>query len=86
MRIEELRSLSLFDGLTDEQLRELIEGSEEVSAPPGAELFVEGEHAETDRFAGVVPLVGASVSHDALLKVPVKGTPAAGLLVTAKDC
>ena len=46
MRIEELRSLSLFDGLTDEQLRELIEGSEEVSAPPGAELFGEGEHAD----------------------------------------
>jgi signal transduction histidine kinase len=44
--IEELRSLSLFDSLTDEQLAELIEGSEEVSAEPGAELFREGEHAD----------------------------------------
>ena len=31
MRADELRSLSLFDGLTDDQLGELIEGSTEAS-------------------------------------------------------
>src|SRR5215475_13250479 len=44
--IEELRPLSLFDSLSDAQLAELIEGSEEVSAQPGVELFREGEHAD----------------------------------------
>jgi signal transduction histidine kinase len=44
--IEELRSLSLFDGLTDVQLADLIDCSEEVSAEPGVELFREGEHAD----------------------------------------
>ncbi|MGN6793457.1 MAG: ATP-binding protein [Streptosporangiaceae bacterium] len=44
--IEELRSLSLFDSLSDEQLGELIEGSQEVSAEPGVELFREGEQAD----------------------------------------
>ena len=46
MRIDELRSLSLFDGLTDEQLAELVEGSAEVRIQPGLELFREGEHAD----------------------------------------
>ena len=46
MGIEELRPLSLFDGLTDAQLGELIEVSEEVNAEPGVELFREGEHAD----------------------------------------
>jgi signal transduction histidine kinase len=46
MGIEELRSLGLFDGLTDEQLGELVEGGTEVSARPGLELFREGEHAD----------------------------------------
>jgi signal transduction histidine kinase len=44
--IEELRPLSLFDSLSDAQLVELIEASEEVSAQPGVELFREGEHAD----------------------------------------
>ena len=46
MRIDELRSLSLFDGLTDQQLAELVEGSAEVRIQPGLELFREGEHAD----------------------------------------
>jgi signal transduction histidine kinase len=41
-----LRGLGLFDGLTDEQLAELVEGSAEVSLRPGLELFREGEHAD----------------------------------------
>ena len=46
MRADEIRALSLFDGLTDDQLRELIEGSTEVRVEPGAVLFCEGEHAD----------------------------------------
>jgi signal transduction histidine kinase len=46
MRVGELRSLSLFDGLTDDQLAELLEGSTEVRIQPGADLFREGEHAD----------------------------------------
>jgi signal transduction histidine kinase len=47
MRIDELRALALFEGLTDEQLAELVEGSAEVSVQPGVELFREGEHADS---------------------------------------
>jgi signal transduction histidine kinase len=46
MRADELRPLSLFDGLTDDQLRELIGGGTEVRVEPGVELFREGEHAD----------------------------------------
>jgi signal transduction histidine kinase len=46
MRVGELRSLSLFDGLTDDQLAELLEGSTEVRIQPGVDLFREGEHAD----------------------------------------
>ncbi len=46
MRVDELRTLSLFDGLTGEQLTELVEGSTEVRIEPGVELFREGEHAD----------------------------------------
>ena len=46
MRVDELRALALFGGLTDQQLAELVEGSAEVSVQPGAELFREGEHAD----------------------------------------
>jgi signal transduction histidine kinase len=46
MRAGELRSLSLFDGLTDGQLGELLEGSTEVRVEPGVELFREGEPAD----------------------------------------
>ena len=46
MRAAELRSLSLFAGLDDEQLTALIEGGVEVGIEPGVELFREGEHAD----------------------------------------
>jgi signal transduction histidine kinase len=46
MRASELRSLSLFDGLTDDQLAELLDGSTEVPIQPGVDLFREGEHAD----------------------------------------
>ena len=46
MRADELRALSLFDGLADDQLAELAEGGTEVRVEPGADLFREGEHAD----------------------------------------
>jgi signal transduction histidine kinase len=46
MRAGELRSLTIFDGLTDHQLTELVEGGTEVRFEHGAELFHEGEHAD----------------------------------------
>ena len=46
MRAGELRSFSIFDGLTDDQLAELVDGGTEVRVEPGVELFREGEHAD----------------------------------------
>ncbi len=46
MRAEELRLLGLFDGLTDDQLAELLEGSTELRIEPGVDLFREGEYAD----------------------------------------
>jgi signal transduction histidine kinase len=46
MRTDDLRALALFDGMTDEQLAELAEGSTEVHVRPGLELFREGERAD----------------------------------------
>lgn len=46
MRVDELRPLNLFNGLTDDQLAELVEGGSEVQFKPGRELFHEGEHAD----------------------------------------
>ena len=46
MRADELRAVSLFDGLADDQLAELAGGSTEVRVEPGADLFREGEHAD----------------------------------------
>lgn len=46
MRLDELRPLSLFDGLTDDQLAELVGPGTEVPIEPGVELFREGEHAD----------------------------------------
>jgi signal transduction histidine kinase len=45
MRVDELRPLNIFDGLTDDQLAELVEGGTEVRIEPGVDLFREGEHA-----------------------------------------
>ncbi len=44
--LTELRSIDLFDGMTDRQLSELLAGSTEVHVRPGLELFREGEHAD----------------------------------------
>jgi signal transduction histidine kinase len=46
MRADELRPLSLFEGLTDDQLAELAGGGTEVRIEPGVELFHEGERAD----------------------------------------
>jgi len=46
MRADELRPLSLFDGLSDDQLAELVEGGTEVPVEPGVDLFREGERAD----------------------------------------
>jgi signal transduction histidine kinase len=46
MRTEELRSLDLFDGLSNDQLRELAAVGEELSFDVGTELFVEGRPAD----------------------------------------
>ena len=44
--IDEIRALSLFDGLTDDQLADLVAGSTVVRVEPGTEPFREGEHAD----------------------------------------
>ena len=46
MAIDELRSLFVFDGLSDEQLRELDDASTVVSFDEGDVLFHEGEPSE----------------------------------------
>ena len=46
MRADELRAISLFGGLADDQLAELAEGGTEVRIEPGVDLFHEGEHAD----------------------------------------
>jgi signal transduction histidine kinase len=46
MRLADFRSLSIFDGLTDDQLGELVEGGTEVRIEPGVYLFREGEYAD----------------------------------------
>lgn len=42
----DIRAVSLFDGLNDEQLAELIEAGTVVTIEPGVDLFREGEHAD----------------------------------------
>jgi signal transduction histidine kinase len=46
MRVDDLRSLEVFGGLTDGQISELVEAGIEVRIEPGVELFREGEHAD----------------------------------------
>src|SRR5712672_2707034 len=46
MPAAELRAISLFDGLADDQLAELAGGGTEVRVEPGVDLFLEGEHAD----------------------------------------
>ena len=45
IRVEDVRGFPLFEGVTDEQLEELIAAGEEVSIVPGEELFHEGDLA-----------------------------------------
>ena len=46
MHASELRAISLFDGLADDQLAELADGGTEVRIEPGVNLFLEGEYAD----------------------------------------
>lgn len=46
MDVADLRSLNLFDGLTDDQLAKLVEAGSEVPIEPGVALFQEGDHAD----------------------------------------
>jgi signal transduction histidine kinase len=46
MRVDDLRSLSLFDGVTDDQLAELAEAGTEIRIELGADLFRQGEPAD----------------------------------------
>src|SRR6516162_5672781 len=81
MRADELRSLSIFDGLTDDQLAELIEGGTEVRVEPGNEYFREGEPAEFwwVLVDGVVDLVRRIGREDVLVgKMDVPGRWAGG--------
>jgi signal transduction histidine kinase len=47
MDVADLRPIGLFDGLSDEQLAQLLAVGEEVAVEPGVELFVEGDHADS---------------------------------------
>ena len=46
MRVDDLRKISLFDGLSDDQLAELLAASTEVRIENGVDLFHEGQHAD----------------------------------------
>src|SRR4051794_14545704 len=46
MRVDDLRPLALFEGLTDDQLTDLVDGGREVPIEPGVDLFRVGEHAD----------------------------------------
>jgi signal transduction histidine kinase len=46
MRLDDLRALSIFDGLSDQQLAELLAGGTEVRIEPGVVLFREGQPAD----------------------------------------
>jgi signal transduction histidine kinase len=46
MRVDDLRSITIFEGLTDDQLAQLVESGTEVRVEPGVDLFREGEHAD----------------------------------------
>jgi len=46
MNVDDLRGISLFAGLTDDQLGELIDEGFEVRIEPGVDLFHEGEPAD----------------------------------------
>jgi signal transduction histidine kinase len=79
--IEEIRALSLFDGLTDDQLAELVAGSTVVRVEPGTEPFREGEHADFwwVLIDGAIDLVRHAGGEDAVVgKMDVPGQWAGG--------
>jgi signal transduction histidine kinase len=81
MRADELRSVSIFDGLTDDQLAELAEDGTEVRVQPGVELFREGERADFwwVLVDGVVDLVRHIGREDTMVgKMDVPGRRAGG--------
>src|SRR3954469_3549818 len=46
LELSDLRTVPLFDGLRDDQLRELLSGGAEVPIVPGEVLWLEGDHAD----------------------------------------
>ncbi len=46
MQVADLRSMPIFEGLTDSQLAELVAGGTEVAVVPGVDLFREGQLAD----------------------------------------
>ena len=47
MDLADLRPLGIFDGLSDDQLAELLAAGSEVPVEPGVDAFREGEHADS---------------------------------------
>ncbi|MEO5709190.1 MAG: ATP-binding protein [Nocardioidaceae bacterium] len=75
MRVEDLRPLPLFDGLSEDQLAELLAGGAEVAVEPGVELFREGEHADSwwvlvDGSLELVKVIGREETVVAQMDVP----------------
>ena len=75
MGVQDLRGVAMFDGLTDDQLGELVAAGEEVRFGAGDELFVEGRPAESwwVLLEGSVSLV-RRVGHDETV-LAVMGAP-----------
>jgi len=71
MGVQDLRAVALFDGLSDDQLRELLAVGDEVRFHPGQELFVEARPAEHwwVLLAGTVSLVRRVGHEEAVLTV-----------------
>ena len=83
IRIEDVRSFPLFEGLTDDQVAALIEGGDEVEIVPGADLFREGDLAASwwVLVEGVVELVRHSGPDDTVVgRMDVPGRWAGGFL------
>jgi signal transduction histidine kinase len=79
--VAELRRLSLFDGVTDDQLAELAAAGDEVRFEPGVVLFTEGEHADSwwVLLDGAVELVRRVGREDVVVRtMSVPGTWAGG--------
>jgi len=49
LTVDDLRPLGLFDGLTDDQLSELVAAGGEVGVEPGVELFRERDRRSMER-------------------------------------